>query len=102
MFTSMVSCQRLFKAEFSNKPISSKGLNDTVKEFNLVIYKYFKDTCGTGDSTHNRELSVKYTEYNARDLKRNLKTLKRGDIEEIVFISRKLRDILKTAIVVIA
>ena len=40
---------------------------------------------------------MKYKEHNAKDLKRILKALKRsgGDIEEIKFVSRKLRDILK-------
>ena len=48
-----------FMAEFSNKSISSTGLNDIIKEFNLVSYTYFKDTCGSVDSTHNKELSAK-------------------------------------------
>ena len=87
----------LFKAECSNKPVSSTGLNDTIKELSLVIYNCFKCTCVSVDSIHNREVSVKYKENNANDLLRILKTLKRsdGDSEEIKFVSRKLRNVLK-------
>jgi len=87
----------LFKAEFLNKAISSAGLNKTIKELIGVIYNYFRDTCGTVDNTHNRQLSVKYTDKTSKDLKRMLKTPKRsgGDIEEIKYISRKLRHMLR-------
>ena len=82
-----------FKAAFLNRPISSAGLNDVIKEFNVVIYNYFKDTCGSVDSNYNTNLSAKYKDKSAKDLKRILKVLKRSgdDIEEIKFVSRKLR-----------
>ena len=86
-----------FKAKSSNRPISSMGLNETIKELNCIIYNYFGETCRTVDNAHNRQLSVKYKDKNSKDLKRILKALKRsgGDIEEIKFISRKLREMLR-------
>ena len=82
-----------FKAAFLNRPISSAGLNDVIKEFNVVIYNYFKNTCGSVDSNYNTNLSTKYKDKSAKDLKRILKVLKQSgdDIEEIKFVSRKLR-----------
>ena len=73
-----------FKAAFLNSAISSAGLNEVIKEFNVVIYNYFKDTCGSVDSNYNIHLSAKYKDKSAKDVKRILKVLKRSgdDIEE--------------------
>ena len=81
-----------FKAAFVNKPIGSTDLNDVVKEFNCVIYNYFKDSCWSVDNNDNRHLSAKYKENSTKDLKRILKALNRsgGDMEQIKVVSREL------------
>ena len=86
-----------FKAAFLNRPISSAGLYDAIKEFHVVIYNYFKDTCGSVDSNYITHLSAKYKDKSAKNLKRILKVLKRSgnDIEKIKFVSRKLQHKLR-------
>ena len=87
-----------FKADFLNSPISAQNANSAIKELNYVIYNYFCTTYGPVNSNNISSFVLKYRDMNAKELKRNLRILKQSGagLEEITFVSRKLRQILKS------
>ena len=81
-----------------NSPISTQNAKAAIKELNDVIYNYFCTKYGPVNSNNISSFVLKYRDMNAKELKRNLRILKQSGagLEEITFVSRRLRQILKS------
>ena len=62
----------------------------------LVVANYFSDNFGCVNNQNNVEYQRKYESFSTKDLKKTLKKLKlvNGDISEIKFVAKKLRNLL--------
>ena len=85
-----------FKAVLSNQPISNEGLDSIIEQLNNTIFEYYRRTHCKVDRGDDVDLSTKYQLHTVTDLKRELKHLKQhnGNINEIKFVSRRLRNLL--------
>lgn len=81
-----------------NAPIRPQDLNSNIKLLNDVIYNYFATNFGKVQKADNKNLAVKYKDFTVKELKKSLKELKNsnGNIEEIKYVLRALRDKLNT------
>ncbi|CAB3986127.1 Hypothetical predicted protein [Paramuricea clavata] len=82
----------------SNDPITSQDLNSNIKLLNNNIYDYFAQNFGYSESVPDNSLLNKYKDYEIKDLKKALKTLKstNGELDEIKYVSHILRDKLRS------
>ena len=82
----------------SNDPITSQDLNSNIKLLNNIIYDYFAQNFGYSESVPDNSLLNKYKDYEIKDLKKALKTLKStsGELDEIKYVSHILRDKLRS------
>ncbi|CAB3982987.1 Hypothetical predicted protein [Paramuricea clavata] len=78
----------------SNDPITSQDLNSNIKLLNNIIYDYVAQNFGYSESVPVNSLLNKYKDYEIKDLKKALKTLKstNGELDEIKYVSHILRD----------
>ena len=85
-----------FKLTFSNLPITAHDLNNSINTMVTVVYNYFSDNFGCVNNQNNVEYQRKYESFSTKDLKKTLKKLKleNGDISEIKFVAKKLRNLL--------
>ena len=86
-----------FKITFSNHPIIPQDLNNSINTMATVMYNYFSENFGFVDSNiSNVQFQSKYKTFSTKDLKKTLKKLKleNGNIAEIKFVAKKLRNIL--------
>ncbi len=62
-----------------------------------VIYNYFSENFGYVDNNNNIEFEKKYETFTTKDSKKALRKLKleNGDVLEIKFVAKKLRNLLK-------
>ena len=82
----------------SNDPITSQDLNSNIKLLNNIIYDYFAQNFGYSESVPDNSLLNKYKDYEIKDLKKALKTLKStsGELDEIKYVSHILRGKLRS------
>ena len=85
-----------FKLTFSNYPVISHDLNNNINTMATVIYNYFSENFGYVDNNNNIEFEKKYETFTSKDLKKALRKLKleNGDVLEIKFVAKKLRNLL--------
>ena len=90
------SANDFFKLTFSNQPITPHDLNNNIKTMVTVIYNYFGENFGLVDNNNHVEFQRKYENFSTKDLKKVLKKLKleNGDILEIKFVAKRLRNLL--------
>ena len=84
-----------------HKSITSQDLNSNIKLLNNIIYDYFAQNFGYSESVPDNSLLNKYKDYEIRDLKKALKTIKStsGELDEIKYVSllsHILRDKLRS------
>ena len=82
-----------FQAAISNQPIESDHLGWHIRNFNDVIYDYFKTNYGVINSPNNAGFSSKDKGQSVKDLKVTRRKLKsRGnDVNEIEFVAKLVR-----------
>ena len=80
-----------------NDPITMQDVNSKIKLLNDVIYNYFADNFGHNETVPDKSMVAKYKDYTAKELKKALQNLKsnKGDLSEIKYVSRTLRDKLR-------
>jgi hypothetical protein len=85
-----------FKLTFLNYPVISHDLNNNINTMATVIYNYFSENFGYVDNNNNIEFEKKYETFTTKDLKKALRKLKleNGDVLEIKFVAKKLRNLL--------
>ena len=85
-----------FKAVLSNQPIRNEELDSNIEQLNDVIFEYCRRTHGEVDRGDDVNISNKHKLHTVKDLKREWKLLKQhnGNINEIKFVSRRLRNLL--------
>ena len=85
-----------FKLIFLNYPVISHDLNNNINTMATVIYNYFSENFGYVDNNNNIEFEKKYETFTTKDLKKALRKLKleNGDVLEIKFVAKKLRNLL--------
>ena len=78
-------------------PIRLQDANSKVKSLNGIIYNYFADNFGHTETVPDKDIVAKYKEYTIKELKKALQNLKssKGDLNEIKYVSRMLRDKLR-------
>ena len=81
-----------FRLTFSNQPITPYDLNNNIKTMVTVIYSYFEENFGLVDHSIHVEFQCRYENCSIKDLKK-LKS-ENGDILEIKFVAKKLRNLL--------
>ncbi|CAB4032374.1 Hypothetical predicted protein, partial [Paramuricea clavata] len=86
----------LFKLTFSNLPITPRDLNNNINTMATVVCNYFSENFGYVNNHNDVQYQRKYESFSTKDLKKSLKELKleNGDILEIKFLAKKLRNIL--------
>ncbi|KXJ07397.1 hypothetical protein AC249_AIPGENE12732 [Exaiptasia diaphana] len=80
---------------YSNLPISAKDINLNIQQLNDVVYNYFAENYGYVDGPNaDKNLIEKYKDHSVKALKKTLRNLKSsgGDLGEIKYVSRTLRD----------
>ena len=82
----------------SNPPIKSHDLNSSINLLNDTIYNYFAENFGCVEGLPDNSLKDKYKNHTIKHLKKTLKLLKssNSDLAEIKYVSRLVRDKLKT------
>ena len=82
----------------SSDPITSQDLNSNIKLLNNIIYDYFAQNFGYSESMPDNSLLNKDKDYEIKDLKKALKTLKstNSELDEIKYVSHILRDKLRS------
>ena len=85
-----------FKLTFSNLPITPRDLNNNINTMTTVVYNYFSDNFGYVNNHNDVQYQRKYEGFSTKYLKKSLKKLKleNGDILEIKFVAKKLRNLL--------
>ena len=85
-----------FKLTFLNYPVISHDLNNNINTMATVIYNYFSENFGYVHNNNNIEFEKKYETFTTKDLKKALRKLKleNGDVLEIKFVAKKLRNLL--------
>ncbi|CAB4003112.1 Hypothetical predicted protein [Paramuricea clavata] len=85
-----------FKLTFSNLPITPRDLNNNINTMATVVYNYFSENFGYVNNHNDVQYQRKYESFSTKDLKNSLKKLKleNGDILEIKFVAKKLRNLL--------
>ena len=80
-----------------NDPITMQDVNSKIKLLNDVIYNYFADNFGHNETVPDKSMVAKYKDYTVKELKKALQNLKsnKGDLSEIKYVSRTLRDKLR-------
>ena len=80
-----------------DNPITMQDVNSKIKFLNNMIYNYFVDNFGHIESIPDNNMVAKYKEYTVKELKKTLRNLKsnNGDLGEIRYVSRALRDKLR-------
>ena len=80
-----------------NDPITLQDLNSKIKLLNDAIYNYFANNYGHTETVLDKNMVAKYKEYTVKELKKALQNLrsKKGDLSEIKYVSRTLRDRLR-------
>ena len=80
-----------------NDPITMQDVNSKIKLLNDVIYNYFSDNFGHNETVPDKSMVAKYKDYTVKELKKALQNLKsnKGDLSEIKYVSRTLRDKLR-------
>ena len=80
-----------------NDPITMRDVNSKIKLLNDVIYNYFADNFGHNETVPDKSMVAKYKDYTVKELKKALQNLKsnKGDLSEIKYVSRTLRDKLR-------
>ncbi len=79
-------------------PITSHDLNLSIKHLNETMYTYFANNFGFVESLPDNTLVDKYKNHSIKELKKALKLLKLtdSDVVEIKYVSRLMRNKLKT------
>ena len=77
-----------------NDPITMQDVNSKIKLLNDVIYNYFADNFGHNETVPDKSMVAKYKYYTVKKALQNLKSNK-GDLSEIKYVSRRLRDKLR-------
>ena len=74
-----------------------QDVNSKIKLLNDVIYNYFADNFGHNETVPDKSMVAKYKDYTVKELKKALQNLKsnKGDLSEIKYVSRTLRDKLR-------
>ena len=74
-----------------------QDVNSKIKLLNDVIYNYFADNFGHNETVTDKGMVAKYKDYTVKELKKALQNLKsnKGDLSEIKYVSRTLRDKLR-------
>ena len=86
-----------FKITFSNHLIIPQDLNNSINTMATVMYNYFSENFGFVDGNiSNVQFQSKYKTFSTKHLKNTLKKLKLedGNMTEIKFVAKKLRNIL--------
>ena len=80
-----------------NDPITLQDLNSKIKLLNDAIYNYFANNYGHTETVPDKNMVAKYKEYTVKELKKALQNLKsrKGELIEIKYVSRTLRDRLR-------
>ena len=80
-----------------NDPITLQDLNSKIKLLNDAIYNYFANNYGHTETVPDKNMVAKYKEYTVKELKKALQNLKskKGELSEIKYVSRTLRDRLR-------
>ena len=70
---------------YSTLPISAirnGHLNGILRDFNDVVYNYFRDNCGTveNDDQLDKNFKEKYRDFSKNQLKKELRTLKKQNV----------------------
>ena len=80
-----------------NDPITMQDVNSKIKLLNDVIYNYFADNFRHNETVPDKSMVAKYKDYTVKELKKALQNLKsnKGDLSEIKYVSRTLRDKLR-------
>ncbi|CAB3998171.1 Hypothetical predicted protein, partial [Paramuricea clavata] len=78
-------------------PITLQDLNSKIKLLNDAIYSYFANNYGHTETVPDKNMGAKYKEYTVKELKKALQNLKskKGELSEIKYVSRTLRDRLR-------
>ncbi|CAB4027255.1 Hypothetical predicted protein [Paramuricea clavata] len=78
-------------------PITLQDLNSKIKLLNDAIYSYFANNYGHTETVPDKNMVAKYKEYTVKELKKALQNLKskKGELSEIKYVSRTLRDRLR-------
>ena len=83
------------KVQLPIDEVGSTSLNDTIENFNDIVYNYFKDNYGLVNVKNSVDVTLyeKYLDMSKSQLKKELRKLKDGDtqIDEIRYVSKLLR-----------
>ena len=81
-----------FQSVLSDFPLNPDSMDTAITYMNTSIYNYLKDTFGIVEQNINTDLVEKYENHSAKDLKKDLKSLKIScaPVGEIQYISRLL------------
>ena len=73
--------------------MKGRDLNTVVQDFNTIIYDYFKTNFGIVKTYNNQQLKEKYSNFTKRQLRNELKHLKKENTDRnaIVYVSKLLR-----------
>ena len=82
----------------TDHPIASQDINSKIKLLNDAVYNYFADNYGYCETVPDQNLITKYKDYTVKELKKALQQLKSNkcDLSEIKYVSRTLRDKLRS------
>ena len=81
----------------TDHPIAPQDINSKIKLLNDAVYNYFADNYGYCETVPDQNLITKYKEHTVKELKKALQHLKsnKGNLSEIKYVSRALRDKLR-------
>ena len=89
------TAESFFKAELPTHEIGKDNLELITQKLSDTIYDYFDREFGSVVNTSDTEFKVKYKDFSKYQLRKALKTLKSGNLEnnltEVRFVSKLLR-----------